>query len=220
MKWIRKILGAGLLILASASISVATAEQDPRCEGLSGAAFGLCTAAISVGCDDEETRKPGCTKIEDKYEQITGGVPPWTIPFLCRPTGESCGGIAAIPCADGSFCADEPGDACTPGQGGVDCGGICIIGTLNDCPRHATVSPLSQYFARFEGLAPYFNPELNNVCASDADAIVSGCSDEVCASEYTDLTTCEWPQDKPTDPESCICIEGESQWGVDTIPQG
>jgi hypothetical protein len=39
--------------------------------------------------------------------------------------GEFCGGIAGIPCAEGSTCADDPNDQCDPNQGGADCGGIC-----------------------------------------------------------------------------------------------
>jgi hypothetical protein len=48
------------------------------------------------------------------------------------PDGEFCGGIAGIPCPDGSSCVDDPSDDCDPRTGGADCGGICVPGT-NPC---------------------------------------------------------------------------------------
>ncbi|WP_257462548.1 hypothetical protein [Archangium lipolyticum] len=43
--------------------------------------------------------------------------------------GEFCGGIAAIRCAEGLSCVDDPNDGCDPNQGGRDCGGICVAQT-------------------------------------------------------------------------------------------
>lgn len=37
-----------------------------------------------------------------------------------------CGGIAAIPCADGMTCVDDPSDSCDPTNGGADCSGVCV----------------------------------------------------------------------------------------------
>jgi eight-cysteine-cluster-containing protein len=212
MNWARIVFPAGLLILLGASTSVATAEQHAICEGLSGAAFGLCTAAMNAGCDDEETRKPGCTKIEKKFEEKYGSFPPWVSPYMCkRPDREfdDCGGIAGFVCATGEFCADDPFDACDPDAGGADCGGVCVIGSPEQCPRWATVSPVDLYYSRFEGLFDDFD----NTCLTDADAFASGCSGEVCASEPV-ITTCEA---LPYQPEGqCLCINGEAQWGAET----
>lgn len=39
----------------------------------------------------------------------------------------TCGGVAAIPCADHQYvCVDDPADACDPTRGGADCSGICV----------------------------------------------------------------------------------------------
>lgn len=43
-----------------------------------------------------------------------------------------CGGIAGIPCEEGSTCVDDPSDDCDPEAGGADCGGICVPET-NPC---------------------------------------------------------------------------------------
>ena len=133
MKWIRVLIGAGILVFAGASISVATAGQDPRCVGLSGAAFGLCTAAVNVGCDDEENRKNGCDKIEEKFQRITGEAPPWTIPTcdennecavneFCMKAAGDCDGIGVcttkpLACIGAAF----PVTTCSEGYGGNYC---------------------------------------------------------------------------------------------------
>jgi hypothetical protein len=40
--------------------------------------------------------------------------------------GNFCGGFAAVPCAEGLSCVDDPKDDCDPEAGGRDCGGICL----------------------------------------------------------------------------------------------
>jgi hypothetical protein len=55
-------------------------NSDPRCAGLSGAAYGMCISAIAIGCDDPAATNPGCTKIEENFTRITGETPTWTLP--------------------------------------------------------------------------------------------------------------------------------------------
>ncbi len=55
-------------------------NADPRCEGLSGAAYGMCISAIAIGCDDPDTTIPGCTQIEENFTRITGEPPTWLPP--------------------------------------------------------------------------------------------------------------------------------------------
>ena len=99
----KRIIALASLILAGGLLNVAIADPpgaDVVCDGLSGAAFGLCTAAVNVGCGDEGVDKSGCTKIQDKYEQITGATAPWTIPYCTDNTT----------CAETEFCKKEDGD--------------------------------------------------------------------------------------------------------------
>ena len=44
----------------------------------------------------------------------------------CAPPPTFCGGIAAIPCAEGQTCVDDPNDDCDAKHGGSDCSGICV----------------------------------------------------------------------------------------------
>ena len=80
-----------LVVMSNNALSGGPGD-DPRCQGLIGAALGMCTAAIAVGCDDKTTAKPGCDKIEENFIQITGETPPWTTPYAIGDLGPA-GGI-------------------------------------------------------------------------------------------------------------------------------
>ena len=88
----RSVLILALFCAASYYIGIAgyaEAASDPRCEGLSGAAYGLCLAAIATGCDDLATANPGCAKIEESFTRITGVTPTWTLtPCPCGTATE------------------------------------------------------------------------------------------------------------------------------------
>ena len=82
----KKLLLLFVVMFTSGTLNQAVAgrpAEDPRCHGLSGAAFGMCAAAIAVGCDDPATTKPGCVTIEENFTQITGEEPPWTVACPC-----------------------------------------------------------------------------------------------------------------------------------------
>lgn len=90
------------LCIIAGSAMAASSNADPRCEGLVGAAFGLCNAATSMDCDDPQSAPKGCDRVADSFIQITGEVPPWTEPVcadnsecsiteLCRTPIGSCG---------------------------------------------------------------------------------------------------------------------------------
>lgn len=79
----RIVLVLGLFSAAIYFIGIASYAEaqkpntDPRCKGLTGAAYGMCVSAIAIGCDDPENAPQGCTQIEDNFTQITGESPPW-----------------------------------------------------------------------------------------------------------------------------------------------
>lgn len=84
--------------------------------------------------------------------------------------GAFCGGLAAVPCAEGYTCADDPTDSCDPANHGADCGGICVKEgeappppeCLEEYPRRHYVSRDPEQCAaiRFRcdpGYQPFFN---------------------------------------------------------------
>jgi len=66
---------------ASTPVLAKGPSRDAACAGLSGAAFGVCQAAIAVGCDGTANQPTSCINIQTKYTQLTGDpTPPWTMP--------------------------------------------------------------------------------------------------------------------------------------------
>jgi hypothetical protein len=65
--------------LASTAFSGSPNSSGPPdfspCDGLMGAAKGLCHAGIAVGCDQEAST--ACEQIEEQYTAKTGNEPPW-----------------------------------------------------------------------------------------------------------------------------------------------
>jgi hypothetical protein len=101
------VLFSGVFFLGIGDQALANPNADPRCQGLSGAAFGMCAAAIAVGCDGE-TVAAGCERIEDNFTQITGEVPPWT-PLPKCPCGDIATFKDILVDATGLGCTDEAG---------------------------------------------------------------------------------------------------------------
>jgi hypothetical protein len=60
-------------------------NADPICAGLTGAAFGQCTAAVAVGCDGSVDQPTGCKKISENYTRLTGESPPWELGSCISP---------------------------------------------------------------------------------------------------------------------------------------
>lgn len=110
-----KSISTGLIVLSFIVIStvffpcqavIAAPTDNPQCEGLTGAAFGLCAAATAVGCDGSETQAPGCENIAEQFTQITGVSPPWTLPAC--PCGTTNDFISYLdPRGGGSECIDK-----------------------------------------------------------------------------------------------------------------
>jgi hypothetical protein len=66
-----------VLLLFTSVMSTAIADKPDfsHCDGLKGAAKGLCHAGIAVGCDQEASN--ACEQIEEQYTAKTGNEPPW-----------------------------------------------------------------------------------------------------------------------------------------------
>ena len=70
------ILAATICLLFTAN-GLATPPQD-LCSKFKGAAYGVCKAAIAIGCDTEA--KPECDQLYETFEQLTGETPFWGCP--------------------------------------------------------------------------------------------------------------------------------------------
>ena len=78
-----------LVLFISTGVS-ANPNTDPLCEGLAGAAFGLCTAAVNLGCSAPETTNSGCDRVAEKFTQITGEEPPWIYTYPVCVNDSEC----------------------------------------------------------------------------------------------------------------------------------
>ena len=89
----------------TATLTAEILNSDPECEGLTGAALGLCNAAIALGCNQPDSTNPGCDKVADNFKRITGDEPPWIQPH-CTDNAE---------CAVGELCRTPIGSCNSPG---------------------------------------------------------------------------------------------------------
>lgn len=55
------------------------------CEGLTGAAWGLCRGGVAAGCVDGTGNPSACGNIEETFQKVTGLIPPWVIPPVTCP---------------------------------------------------------------------------------------------------------------------------------------
>ncbi len=94
------------------------------------------------------------------------------------------------------------GACCGKGTPAQDASSAPVVAPSPD--RSALVPQTHPLYARVEG------SDFKNQCSSDADCMVSGCSQEVCAAEEA-MTTCE-ALDFPSRGGSCGCLSGECKW--------
>jgi hypothetical protein len=94
MKTLLTSLGAiivGLLFLGSPAYA-----QSSLCDGLTGPAKGLCSAAEELGCEGGTGDHPACEHIASTYQRVVGGELPW----------------APCPCFSASQLSFRPFDSC------------------------------------------------------------------------------------------------------------
>jgi len=85
LTWLGRIIGTALIC----STFITPASADPPdfsiCDGLSGAARGLCRGGVSAGCADGTGNPTACMSIEDNFASVTGEDAPWITPPVTCP---------------------------------------------------------------------------------------------------------------------------------------
>jgi len=66
--------------IAASGNAHAAKKDTSMCDGLKGAAKGLCTAAAALGCGDATKHQKQCDALGDKFEALTGQLAPWEAP--------------------------------------------------------------------------------------------------------------------------------------------
>ena len=112
------LLLAFALAWMAASGNVHAAKDKSMCDGLKGAAKGVCTAAAALSCGTSAKHQKQCDVLGDKFEALTGDLPPWEEPPPPPPppsgpllmydidtfdleAGAACEGTVAVPCVFG-----------------------------------------------------------------------------------------------------------------------
>ncbi len=75
----------GSLALFSPGKAAAEAPDFSICDGLTGAAWGLCRAGVAAGCADGTGGTTPCTRIEDMFFDVAGVDAPWIAPPAACP---------------------------------------------------------------------------------------------------------------------------------------
>ena len=105
----------------AASADVHAAKKDTSlCDGLTGAAKGLCTAAAALGCGEATKHQKQCDALGDKFEAVTGQLPPWEEPVdppvPPGPTVTLVFDSDAFDLETGTLCEDALGADCNQGD--------------------------------------------------------------------------------------------------------
>ena len=74
------VLAFALAWIAASGSVHAKAKDKSMCDGLKGAAKGVCTAAAALGCGEPTKHQKQCDALGDKFETLTGDLPPWEEP--------------------------------------------------------------------------------------------------------------------------------------------
>lgn len=115
------LIGVGLIFFLGNGLAFAqtpdgeTPSVETVCDGQVGAAFGLCNAYCeAMDCDyiTPQASEKACTRVLDRFVQLTGDVPP-------------CDAVAAF-CGDGYM---DAGEKCDDGNtmNGDGCSSTCTI---------------------------------------------------------------------------------------------
>lgn len=72
----KRTLLSTLTITLVVGMTISAKAQDV-CEGLTGKALGICSAAKNSGCTDIYNESKACAKLADLYEDTFQEIPPW-----------------------------------------------------------------------------------------------------------------------------------------------
>jgi hypothetical protein len=125
------IIGVVIAVLGSTLMVGAQDAESAQstCEGLGGAAFGLCTAfcdAMDCAGDSPQATEEACHRVEEKFHQITGSAPPCRASlrffYTCGdPVCRGYTGSTGVPGCTAEQLAGEPcsemGTSCDPMDG-------------------------------------------------------------------------------------------------------
>ncbi|NCF24793.1 MAG: hypothetical protein GWP60_09660 [Gammaproteobacteria bacterium] len=83
--WLGVVMGATLIYCTSITPASADPPDFSICDGLTGAAWGLCRGGVAAGCADGTGNPTACMAIEENYMSITGEDAPWITPPVTCP---------------------------------------------------------------------------------------------------------------------------------------
>ena len=83
--WLSKIAGTALICCTLVIPATAAPPDFAICEGLTGAAWGLCRGGVAAGCADGTGNPTACMRIEDNFVSVTGVDAPWITPTVTCP---------------------------------------------------------------------------------------------------------------------------------------
>lgn len=78
--WLSKIAGTALICCTLVIPATAAPPDFAICDGLTGAARGLCRGGVATGCADGTGNPTACMRIEDNFASVTGTDAPWITP--------------------------------------------------------------------------------------------------------------------------------------------
>jgi hypothetical protein len=116
------VLTFALAWIAAAGDVHAAKKDTSMCDGLKGAAKGFCTAAAALGCGAPTKHQKQCDALGDKFETLTGQLPPWEKPVDPPPPPPPVLTLMydtdAFDLEAGTLCEDALGAPCNMGETG------------------------------------------------------------------------------------------------------
>ncbi len=125
-----------------------------------------------------------------------------------------CGGIAAISCAKGLVCIDDPNDSCDPLGGGADCSGICVPSVQLDSDKTSSHSSSSVPEVKTE--KPFTPPEKESSSMQSSVQVTGGTTSQAADASIEIISKQKnyaslWTQKYCTS-HRAFCISAHKNW--------